>query len=64
MPKKLIADIYTSYADTNDFNAEPATDVNAAEQAPQQADVAAVPPIPDLAPAGAPAAAPAGEDVI
>jgi len=65
MPKKLIADIYTSYADTNDFNAEPATDVNAVEQAPQQADVTAAPPaMPPLAAPGAPAAAPAGEDVI
>ena len=66
MPKKLIADIYTSYADTKEFNAEPATDVNAQEQAPQTADVTAAAPtdIPDLAPPGAPAAAPGGEDVI
>ena len=65
MPKKLIADIYTSYADAKGFNAEPATDVNAPEMETQAADTAAAgaAPIPDLA---APGVAPAAgaEDVI
>jgi len=63
MPKKLIADIYTSYADAKGFNVEPAVDANATETAPQQADMAAapapVPPAPAPAPGGD--AAPAGD---
>jgi hypothetical protein len=63
MPKKLIADIYTSYADAKGFNAEPAVDANATEMAPQQADISAAPPPVSPAPTPAPGgdAAPAGD---
>jgi hypothetical protein len=63
MPKKLIADIYTSYADAKGFNVEPAVDANATETAPQQADMAAAPAPVTPAPAPAPGgdAAPAGD---
>ena len=41
MPKKLIADIYTSYAAAKGFNAEPAVQANAPELESQPADMAA-----------------------
>jgi hypothetical protein len=61
MPKKLIIDIYTSYADAKGFNAEPAVQTNVPELESQPADINA-----GMPPAAAPAApaAPAGEDVI
>jgi len=42
MPKKLIADIYTSYADAKGFNAEPAVQVAANELEAQGADTDAL----------------------
>lgn len=56
MPKKLIADMYLSYAENKGFNTEPAVSANAAEMAPQPADVGALgqvpPPPPPPAPGG------------
>ena len=58
MPKKLIADIYTSYADSKGFNVEPAVNANAPEMEAQPADIASIggagaapPPPPPAAPA-------------
>lgn len=51
MPKKLIADIYSSYAETKGLNTEPAADVNGSELEAQAADMAATPPPPPPAPA-------------
>lgn len=42
MPKKLIADIYTSYADAKGFNVEPATSLDAPGMDAQAADTAAL----------------------
>jgi len=42
MPKKLIADIYASYADAKGFNTEPAVQVSANELEGQEADTDAL----------------------
>lgn len=65
MPKKLIADIYSSYADEKGFNVAPAVDSTApAESQPADAmapaPMASAPMAPPPAPAAAPAAAPEG----
>lgn len=59
MPKKLIADIYNSYADEKQLNTEPAVDANASGMESQAADMVAAPPPPPAA-APTPAAPPAG----
>ena len=46
MPTKLIADIYSSYADAKKLNIEPAIAANAPEVEAQQADMSAVAPPP------------------
>ena len=56
MPKKLIADIYTSYADSKGFNVEPAVNANAPELEAQPADTSA-----GMAPMPAPGAPIGGE---
>ena len=53
MPKKLIADIYTSYADSKGFNVEPAVQANAPELESQPADMSAGMPAADMSPAPA-----------
>lgn len=58
MPKKLIADIYSSYAEAKGFNVEPAVQASAPELESQPADMSAGMPS-DVAPA-----APDGGDVI
>lgn len=57
MPKKLIADIYTSYAEAKGFNVEPAVNANANELESQPADMSAAPPIAAPAPAPLPGGA-------
>lgn len=44
MPKKLVADIYTSYADAKGFNVEPAVSVDTPGMEAQAADTAAMAP--------------------
>ena len=59
MPKKLIVDIYSSYAEQKKLNVDPAVDVNAVDMESQPADNLAAAPVVPPPPPAAPAAAPA-----
>jgi hypothetical protein len=52
MPKKLIADIYSGYAEKKQLNVEPAVSMNAPEMESQPADTTAAAPAPAAAPVG------------